>query len=183
MSLPVRPSFRALFLDHYDGFRRRLQRRLGSDDLAVDALQETWFRVERMREGNASTSRNPVGYLFRMALNVAADQRQASSRLLTGLEIDALLDESSPAMDPAASALGQMEVEQLGEALAQLPARQREILLAARLDEIPLADIARQHGISERMVGKELKCALHACGRHLERDVVQRFGPGAGNRS
>jgi hypothetical protein len=33
------------------------------------------------------------------------------------------------------------------------------------------------------MVGKDLKKALQHCGDRLDRKVVQRFGPGAGNES
>lgn len=174
-------SVRGLFLKNYEVFRQRLRRRLGSDELAVDALQETWFRVERM--AGTGPERNPVAYLFRMALNIASDQRMAQSRLLTGIEIGELLDESSEAMDPAIVVNGQVEVEALARALEELPLRQRTILISARLENLMLTEIAAQHGISVRMVGKELKAALQHCGKRLDRKVVQRFGPGAGTES
>ena len=175
-------GLRMLLLDHYEEFRRRLRRRLGSDDLALDALQETWLRVERMREA-AQPERNPMAYLFRMAINAAADQRVAQSRILTGLEIDALMDEVIDEQDPATVALGQADIAALAEALQELPRRQRAILLAARVEQEPLDAIAARHGISLRMVGKDLKKALQHCADRLDRRVVQRFGPGAGKQS
>lgn len=175
-------GLRALLLDHYEEFRRRLRRRLGSDDLALDALQETWLRVERMRE-SAQPDRNPVAYLFRMAVNAATDQRVAQARVLTGMEIEALMDEVADDQDPARIALGQADIAALAEALQELPRRQRAILLAARVEQEPLDLIARRHGVSLRMIGKDLKKALQHCAIRLDRRVVQRFGPGAGKQS
>ena len=174
-------GLRSLFLDHYEGFRKRLRRRLGSDDLALDALQETWLRVERM--GGSEPQRNPVAYLFRMALNAATDQRIAHSRVLTGAEVEALMDEAADHLDPATVAFSQSEMAALAAALRELPERQRAILIAARIEQQPIDSIADQHGVSSRMVGKDLKKALQHCAGRLDRPLVQRFGPGAGKPS
>lgn len=171
-----------LFIRRQDDLRRRLKRRLGSDDLVDDVMQETYLRVERMEEGGAQ-ARHPESYLFRMALNVAADQRQSDARLLTGVEVDELLHLADDSLDPARVVHAQHEMQVLEVALGELTPRQRAILLAARVDEIPHQDIATRHGISVRMVGKELRKALEFCGKRLDRKVVQRFGPGAGNES
>ncbi|HBO0460127.1 TPA: RNA polymerase sigma factor VreI, partial [Pseudomonas aeruginosa] len=69
------------------------------------------------------------------------------------------------------------------EALCELPARRRQILIASRLEETPHAEISRRFGISTRTVEKELKAALWFCAERLERKVIQRFGPGAGKPS
>ncbi len=175
-------SMLGLFMERHQEFRRRLKRRLGSDDLVNDILQETYLRVERMGDVAGGT-RNPVGYLFRMALNVAADHRQADGRFLTGTEVEDLLHIADDALDPARVVQARMEVETLERALEELTARQRAILIAARVEEASHLEIARRFGISVRMVGKELKKALEHCGQRLERKVVQRFGPGAGNES
>lgn len=172
----------SLFLDHYEAFRKRLRRRLGSDDLALEALQETWLRVDRMTTASLP-ERNPTAYLFRMAINVASDQRVAQSRVLTGIEVEALMDEATDGIDPAAVALGRSELMALAQALQELSPRQRAILMAARIEQKPMDAIALQHGISSRMVGKELKKALQHCASRLDRKVVQRFGPGAGKPS
>lgn len=174
-------GLRSLFLEHYDAFRKRLRRRLGSDDLAMDALQETWLRVERM--GSSQPQHNPVAYLFRMAINVATDQRVAHGRVLTGVEVEALMDETPSYLDPADVAHGQAEIAALAAALRELPARQRAILIAARIEQLPIDTIALQHGVSSRMIGKDLKKALTHCAGRLDRPIVQRFGPGAGKPS
>jgi RNA polymerase sigma-70 factor (ECF subfamily) len=145
-------------------------------------LQETYLRVERMGNGEA-VARNPAGYLFRMALNVAADQRQAEARYLTGEEVEELLHYADDALDPARVVHARLEMAALEQALEELTPRQRAILIAARMDEASQQDIADRFRISVRMVGKELKRALEHCGKRLDRRVVQRFGPGAGKES
>lgn len=171
-----------LFMERRHELKRRLRIRLGSDELANDALQETYLRLERMGD-DACVSSNPAGYLFRMAINAAIDQRQADARYLTGSEVDELLNVGADTLDPARVAHAQLEVEVLEQALRELSARQREILIAARVEDVAQEEIARRFGISVRMVGKELKKALEHCGRRLDRRVVQRFGPGAGKES
>ena len=175
-------SLMGLFLEWQPELRKRLRRRLGSDELVNDVLQETYLRVERLGD-SSPVSHNPAGYLFRMALNVAADQRQADSRYLTGEEVQDLLHIADDALDPARIAHARIEIAVLEHALGELTVRQREILIAARVDDLPQQEIADRFRISVRMVGKELKKALEHCGERLDRRVVQRFGPGAGKAS
>ena len=169
-----------LFLTSYDEFKVRLKRRLGSDDLACDVLQETYLRVDRMQATHAL--HKPNAYLYRMALNIAADRRQADARLLTGAEVEDLLQVAED-QDPARIVGGQQEIQCLLGALYELPARRRRIFIAARLEEASHLEIAQRFGISTRIVEKELKAALGYCATRLERKVFQRFGPGAGKPS
>ncbi|MCU1737825.1 MULTISPECIES: sigma-70 family RNA polymerase sigma factor [Pseudomonas] len=170
-----------LFLTSYDDFKARLRRRLGSEDLANDVLHETYLRVDRMEAPLNLTQ--PNAYLYRMALNIAADRRQADARLLTGEEIEELLQVSDESQDPERVVGGQKEIQLLLSALYELPPRRRRIFIAARLEEAPHLEISQRFGISTRMVEKELKAALGHCAARLERKVIQRFGPGAGKPS
>ncbi|BCG24924.1 ECF sigma factor VreI [Pseudomonas tohonis] len=170
-----------LFLASYEEFRTRLRRRLGSDDLANDVLHETYLRLDRMDE--PEDVHKPGAYLYRMALNVAADRRAQDARLLTGEEVEELLHLGEEHLDPAVIVGGQIEIRALVTALAELTPRRRQILIAARMEEVPHLEISRRFGISTRMVEKELKAALGHCAARLERKVVQRFGPGAGKQS
>lgn len=94
-----------VFLASYEQFRVRLRRRLGSDDLAGDVLHETYLRVGRMDE--PEDLQRPDAYLYRMALNVAADRRAQDARLLTGAEVQVLLESVEEPRDPAAIVGGQ----------------------------------------------------------------------------
>ncbi len=114
-----------LFLTSYEDFKVRLRRRLGSEELANDVLKETYLRVDRMIDTQEIAQ--PNAYLYRMALNIAADRRQADARLLTGDEIEELLQVSDEALDPARVVGGQKELQTLLKALYELPARRRRI--------------------------------------------------------
>ena len=137
MNKPRDSALVKLFLTSYDAFRVRLRRRLGSDDLANDVLQETYLRVDRMDATH--DLQRPGAYLYRMALNVAADRREADARLLTGAEIEALLQVAED-QDPARIVGGQREIQNLLGALYELPARRRRIFIAARLASSTGAD-------------------------------------------
>ncbi|MET0445421.1 MAG: sigma-70 family RNA polymerase sigma factor [Pseudorhodoplanes sp.] len=172
---------RAIFEDKYQRFRERLRRRLGSDALAIEVLHETWLRLERI--GDASAIQKPESYLFRMALNEAADRKQADNRKLSAAEIDALRHMMDHTLDPERIADARREMDTLAAALNELTPRRKAIFLLARIDEMKHADIAARFGISPRMVEKELVQALQHCAQRLGRKVVRRFGPGVSKES
>ncbi|MGV2862082.1 RNA polymerase sigma factor [Achromobacter sp. AGC39] len=158
-------SLRALFLERYNDFRSQLRRRLGSDDLAHDAMQEAFLKVNDLPA--SSSIQQPAAYLFRVALNIAEDQRRRDSRLLTGVEISELIHLADEAADPARIAQGRNQVDAFQRALKKLPERTQQMVLAARVQELPHAEIARRYGVSERIVSKELKRALEHCAQEL----------------
>lgn len=150
-------ALRRVFIDRYDDFRKRLTPRLGSADLASEALQETWLRLARL---DASTEiKSPGSYLFRTVLNVAFDQRQSEKRHLTNGEIEDLLNLADDGPDPDRIAQDRSDLRALDAVLSELPVRRRAILLAARVDGLPLQEIATKLGVSLRLVSKELRLA------------------------
>jgi len=167
---------RTIFEAKYQRFRERLRRRLGSDALAVEVLHETWLRLERI--GEISTIQKPESYLFRMALNEAADLRQADRRKLSPSEIEVVRHMMDETLDPERIADARRELEELAAALNELTPRRKAIFLLARVHEMKHADIAAEFGISPRMVEKELVQALQHCSQRLGRKVIRRFGPG-----
>src|SRR5450756_65626 len=89
MTEMTRARLRTLLETGYTAFRERLRRRLGSDDLAEEALQDTWLRLAR--GGDVGVVQSPDNYLFRVALNVAADRRETESRRLSQAEVHAVI--------------------------------------------------------------------------------------------
>jgi RNA polymerase sigma factor (sigma-70 family) len=152
---------RRLLVDRYDDFRRRLSRRLASPDLASDALQDAWLRLARAEAVEAV--RSPSDYLFGIALNAARDRLRAEARHLSAIEIDTLLNLADDAPGPVRITEARADLRALEAALAELPPRRRDILLAARLDGLPRQEIARRLGISLRLVEKELHLAQAYC--------------------
>lgn len=169
-----------LLLNGYADFRSRLKRRFGSEEMADDVLHETWLRVDRMSDPGPVQS--PLAYLLRIASNVAEDRRRSHTRLLDFVEVEELLHFSDDTYDPARITEARGEISAVERALAELPARRREIFLASRVDEIPHQEIAARYGVSVRIVEREVKATLVHCAERLDRDVIQRFGPGAGKK-
>ena len=145
-------------IDRYDDIKRRLTTRLGSSDLASDALQEAWIKIARA--DGLSAVRNPGNFIYGVAMNAARDRmRNIDDRTLSAAEIDSLLDIPDEAPGPEQIAEGQSDWRMLTAILDELPPRRRDILLAARLDGTPRRDIARRLGISQRLVELELQIA------------------------
>jgi RNA polymerase sigma-70 factor (ECF subfamily) len=168
-------ALRERFIVKYDSFRARLRKRLGSDDLARESLQETWLQLAR--PGGANPVTQPDSYLFGIALNMAAGLRRTEKRHAGRQEIESALDFADEAAGPDRIVEARFNLQELEHALLELPPRQRAILLAARIQELPIQTIADQLGLSKRMVEIDLKRAIAFCAGRLDRQVTQRFGP------
>jgi RNA polymerase sigma factor (sigma-70 family) len=170
-------ALRQIFLDRYDDLKQRLTRRLGSSDLAGDALQDTWLRLAQAETVDGVHS--PRSYLFRVVFNAAQDRHRSEKRHLTADEVERLLDLADEAPNPAEIAEARSDLRALEAVLAELPPRRRAILLAARIDNMPRQEIADRLGISLRLVSKELRLAHEYCiaSRSQAKDRHVRIGP------
>jgi RNA polymerase sigma-70 factor (ECF subfamily) len=175
MSDSARHALRQLLLFSYDDLKAQLARRLGSDDRAGDALQETWLRLEAASQ--IEVVQNPRPYLLRIAYNIALKRRLSEQRTVTVDDARTALNLVDETPDPEQIAEARSELKALDRALNGISERQRKILLASRVNGMSLDEIGRRHGISQRMVMFELKSALLHCSDILGRSVVQRFGP------
>jgi RNA polymerase sigma factor (sigma-70 family) len=158
---------RSFLAARYDDLKVRLTRRLGSAELAGEALQDTYLRLEDANTVSAVSS--PGAYLFRMAFNIAMDYRRAERRRLSLIEIQDLLDTADDALGPERIVEGRFEIEALERVLAELTPRRRAILLAVRLEGLPQRQIAERLGISLRLVEKELQRAQEYCAERLRK--------------
>ncbi len=153
---------RRLFVDRYDDLKTRLTQRLGSADLAGDAMQDTWLRLARAE--SIGVVQSPRSYLFRIALNVADDRRRMERRrYVSAVEIESIIELPDHAPTPEQAVLARSELEAFKAIVDQLPERRREIFLAARIGNVPRQEIADRLGISRQLVAKELRLALEHC--------------------
>lgn len=170
-------ALRRLLLLRYDEFKARLTRRLGSSELAGEALQDTWLRLEQ-GDGIAAAVRSHDAYLFRIAVNIARDRQRAETRRLTTSEVETLLDVVDETPNPGQIVEARSDLQALQAVMAELPPRQRAILLAARLDELPRREIAKRYRISLRLVQRELLEAQNYCAARLRRSGFSLFTSG-----
>ena len=150
-----------VLVDDYGLLKGWLTRRLGSPDAADEVLQEAYLRVERMPA--LGMVFHPRTYLFRMALNIAADRHRSERRRLARSEVERLLRLEHDELDPERIAEARSSVRSLVQALDELPPRRRAIIVAARVEGLTVAKIAARFGVSTRFIERELKLALDYC--------------------
>lgn len=167
-------SLRSLLLAEYVDFDRRLTRRLGSPDLASEALNETYLRLSGMRE--IGPVHSPKAYLFRIALNIATDRRRAEKRRLTAGEVDTLLEIPDDRPDASRVIEDRSEVEVLKRAIAELPERRRRVLMLSRVEGMRNREIAALLGVTVRTVETDLKQAVEHCAERIKRPTRDKFG-------
>ncbi len=174
-------TLRQLLVGQYDELKRALTRRFGSEDLAGEALQETYLRLER--PAGIGPVASPKQYLLTIATNIARMSFRRDRRWADLSELDAMVGFVDESPDPLRTLQSRQEIDALQQAFDELTPRRRHIVFAARVEGQQLSEIARQLGVSRRLVEKELKTALTLCGERLNRRLVQRFGPGASQAS
>lgn len=157
MTDDARPVLMDYLTRHYASLKLRVTRLLGSDDLAGDALQDTWIRVQGKQE--ADPILNPGSYLVRMAVNIAVDVQRRQSKSLSLDDVNALMELSDPTPGPEHVAEARSEIEVLTELLRRMPARRRDIFVLIHQEELEQKDVARRLGISVRTVAYELRHA------------------------
>jgi RNA polymerase sigma-70 factor (ECF subfamily) len=162
-------ELRRLLVDDYHDLKKRLARRFGSADFAGEVLHEAWLRLDRSDASALSAAvHNPKAYLYRVALNVANDQKRAEKRWLGKVDVDALCREAQNELDPGRIAEARSELGHLANAINALPPRRRAVFIAARLEHLPYKAIAARLGITVRVVERELRIALETLSAAIE---------------
>lgn len=141
---------------NYTSLVRRLAGVLRSQDRARDAVHDAYVKLGNgPRVGDV---RNPLAYVYRMALNLGLNVavRDARVSIASPDLISSLRDE---APDPERIAFAMHDYNRLLRALDALPERRREIFLARWRDEFTLDEIAAHFRLHKRTVRKELEKA------------------------
>lgn len=151
-------KLRDLLTRDYQKLRTRLARRFGSSDFATEILHETYLRLGSL--DSTAVVRNANAYLYRAALNVAADAREQDRRWVDKATIEAVRRRDDYELDPAEIFLARQEWRSLLVALDELPQRRRTVFLASRLEGLSHREIAERLGVSTDTVDRELKQAF-----------------------
>lgn len=129
---------------------------------AEDLAQEAWLRVSSHLDGR--TVPNPEAYLIRTAINLSIDDHRARSTRGNHAVLDeVVVADAAPGVEE--QLLGKERLDRMWLCLERMPERTREIFLAHRVADRTYADIGREFGISESVVGKHVARAttLLAC--------------------
>ncbi len=172
---------RGHLVEKYETLLAGVSARLGSREQARDALQDAYVKLSTT--GPEQEVRHPTAYLYRMALNIAANARRKDKRLLTFDEVSALLEVPDEAPDPASVAEARSELTLVKQAMARMSPRRLAICTAAWLDGLSTAEIADRHGMAQRTVQHELKLAAEDLQRVLDQPKVVPLRRSAGGVS
>lgn len=138
---------------------------------ADDLVQETWERTAR-HWSKIRRTRNPGGYIYRIAVNLAVSERRQFRRRSDRLVDD---DRLGSMADPrAAKALTAFDDRSsLASALAGLTNRQRAVLVLRYWQDLSEADVAELLGCSVGNVKSTASRALDAVrAAHRERTTT-----------
>lgn len=172
----VEPSLLvAAYFSNKHAIGRFLSARLGDRQEAEDILQELYIKLSGI---NAPDDlRDPVAYLYRMALNLARDHRRERSRAhkreaewvnarATIVGSEAIADAPSAEAEYAAK----QQIAAVRAALDELSPQCRRAFVLHKFEGLSHEEVARRTGITRSTVEKHMRTALKYLIARLGRD-------------
>ncbi|WP_274104410.1 sigma-70 family RNA polymerase sigma factor [Pseudomonas putida] len=138
-----------------------LSARLGNSQQAEDVVHDAYVRV--LERSSQQPIEQPRAFLYRTMLNLVIDgHRRNALRQAEPLEV---LDTHEHCFipSPQTSLDHSRRLEQLQEALAELPERCRECFLLRKIEGLSHPQIAERLGISRSLVEKHIVSAMKHC--------------------
>lgn len=160
------------FLAQYDDLKRRLSNRLGSTDLASEALQDTWLRLEMGPPIDPVRRAKP--YLLSMAYRIALNRVRRDRGSVSIEEFEEFFEIQDDKPNQERILIAREEIEQVKAAIAQLTPRQSRILIGSRYEGIPLKILAHEFGVTQRTIETDLQRAIFHCAQVLERQSLEK---------
>ncbi|MBD9355584.1 sigma-70 family RNA polymerase sigma factor [Methylomonas albis] len=158
----------AAFIDkHRDELSRFIVRKLGSEDMSADILQDAYLRLSRQQ--TQETIDNPRAFVFRVVGNLVIDyQRLSANRLKQDVDDDTFnaVPEQSPG--PEQRYQQNQRLQAIHQALAELPEDCRLAFYWNRVEGLSHTEVAARLRISDSMVAKHLARAMRHCRDRLK---------------
>ena len=143
-----------------DRLQQFLRRRVRNAADIPDIIQEVFLRL--LRVPSHETIRVPERYVLTIARHVAQQHKLQSAPTEGSVDLDEALSElrSASAVDPLLEVSAQQSLEELDEALHQMPSKVQATFLLYRRDGMSMDEIGARLGISRHMAKKYLVKAL-----------------------
>lgn len=167
MALSTRALLRALLVERYAQLRERLSTRLGSPDLAGEALNETWLKLQD--GSDLAPVADPDAYLYRAAINTASNLEARRRRGLGTVAIEELAELPDEVPGPERIAMSRSEIAQVWRVLGELTPRQRHVFLESFTGSMSHEALAEEYKVSVRMIQIDLRDAILHCARRTRR--------------
>lgn len=163
----ARATLRDALVERYNQLRERLAARLGSQDLAGEALHETWLKLQDGAE--LAPVADPGAYLYRAAINTAWNLASSRRRVLGDGEIVEMMNVADDTPGPERIVMGRSELAHVWHVLGGLTPRQRHVFIESFTGSASHEELAEQHGVSVRMIQRDLRDAILHCARKTRR--------------
>lgn len=166
-SVPAhRADVQTLYQDHQPWLLAWLRKKLGCPHGAADLSHDTFLRL--IEQPAVPVLREPRAWLLVVANRLLINRHQRQRVEAETLRAVALMLESQAEPDPEqVVAARELLASVLRWLMNELPARQRQALLMARVDGLAIAEIAHRLGVSDRSVKLYLAQGLAYCHARL----------------
>jgi len=147
---------------HRDELSRFIARKLGSEDVSADILQDAFLRLSS-RQSPESIA-NPRAFVFRIVANLVIDyQRLSVNRLSQDVDDEFLhaIPEDLPC--PEKIYQYQQRLGAIHDAIEDLPETCRRVFYMNRVEGYSYSEVAERLNISESMISKHLAQAIKHC--------------------
>jgi RNA polymerase sigma-70 factor (ECF subfamily) len=162
-----------LFAAHRARLEAFVGRRTGDADIAADLTQEAFIRLARLPD--VEKVKNPAGFLFTIAANLARDHNRRATRWqrLDG----GVAGDTHPSQEPDAEAVvgAREEAALLKAAIGALPDKARAMFVLFHVDGLSYREIAARTGATERSVEYHLCRSLEQCRAYVRRETGGRI--------
>lgn len=169
MSQAPKSLVEKLFTEHYASLLGFFSRRARARSEAADLAQEVYLRMLRVSDPEAI--RNPEGYLFTVASNLAKEHAVIERRRANTIDVDEAEASASLQTLPAYEKEldGMQRTSRLHAVLAQLSPKCRAAVVLQYSQGLTYQEIAVRLNVSPNMVKKYLAQALMHCRRRMAR--------------
>ena len=154
-----------LFSEHNEALIQFLATRLRSVQEAKEVAQEAYVRLLSLEDSGAVSFLR--AFLFKTAANLAVDRIRSRNRQREAIDAG-LCDESREAPTPDREAATSQEVEIVRRLVGELPPKCRRAFLLHRVHGVEFAEIAKEMGLSERMIRHYVLRAVLYCRAGLD---------------
>jgi RNA polymerase sigma-70 factor (ECF subfamily) len=151
-------AYRALMDRHRAAAFRLARHHCGNDDAALDVTQQS-FIAAFAALGRYDGSRSFAHWLTRIVINKSHDwarRRKVREFFSFALPLEEACDVAEPAPDAEAQLADRAELDRTMAAIANLPARLKEVLILRTIEGLSQAEAAQLLGVSEKAVETRL---------------------------